>query len=79
MGDIIRVEENEAIPADFIILKSSDSSGISYVDTASLDGEFNLKQKFACKELIDFDLNNFKANIVCDKPNKDLHAFRGTL
>ncbi|CAD5113388.1 DgyrCDS2561 [Dimorphilus gyrociliatus] len=79
VGDIIRVEENESIPADILLVKSSDAQGVSYVDTASLDGEFNLKQRFVCKEVSNCEWSKFKAKIACDRPNKDLHSFRGTI
>jgi magnesium-transporting ATPase (P-type) len=37
-GDYIRIHKDEMIPADVLILISSASSGISYVETSSLDG-----------------------------------------
>lgn len=33
------------MPADILLLRSSDSSGICYIDTGHLDGETNLKQR----------------------------------
>ena len=36
---------NEVIPADIILLHSSDDSGICHIDTSNLDGENNLKQR----------------------------------
>ena len=46
-GDIIKVQKEDIIPADFVLLLSSDHSGMAYVETASLDGEKNLKPKFS--------------------------------
>ena len=37
-GDIIRVNSEEIVPADFVPLYCSSESGISYVETSSLDG-----------------------------------------
>lgn len=37
-GDYIKIHKDEIIPADVMILVSSGTSGISYVETASLDG-----------------------------------------
>ncbi len=45
VGDIVRVACNELIPADLVVLHSSTDTGTCYVDTASLDGESNLKQR----------------------------------
>ena len=44
-GDLIRLELNSVIPADVILLKTSDPQKICFVETANLDGESNLKQK----------------------------------
>ena len=45
MGDIVHLSCNEVIPADIILLHSSDDSGICHIDTSNLDGENNLKQR----------------------------------
>ena len=45
VGDIIHLSCDEVIPADIIILRSSDEQGICYIDTSNLDGENNLKQR----------------------------------
>lgn len=37
-------------PADLIVLHSAIESGACYIETSSLDGEKNLKQKSAIKE-----------------------------
>ena len=42
--------ENEAFPADLIVLGSSLDSGACYIETSSLDGEKNLKPKSAILE-----------------------------
>jgi len=45
VGQVIKVNKNQRFPADMILLKSSDPSGIAYVETMNLDGESNLKHK----------------------------------
>ena len=44
-GDVIRVNRNEELPCDILLLKSSDPKGVAYVMTANLDGETDLKLK----------------------------------
>jgi phospholipid-transporting ATPase len=50
-GDYIKIRKDEVIPADVMVLISSVNSGISYVETSSLDGEKNLKPKFSLAPL----------------------------
>ena len=45
VGDIVKVEESKQVPADLIILATSDKDGQGYVSTATLDGEQTLKPK----------------------------------
>jgi phospholipid-transporting ATPase len=44
------VEENEAFPSDLLVLGTSIPSGVCYIETSSLDGEKNLKNKSSIKE-----------------------------
>lgn len=44
VGQIIQVNKNEAIPADIVLLGSSEE-GTCFIETKNLDGETNLKVK----------------------------------
>lgn len=56
---------------------------MSFIETANLDGETNLKIRQAHPEtanLLDTDaLMNFRANIQCEPPNRHLYEFNGIL
>ena len=43
VGDIVRINNREMLPADLIMVASSTEGGLVYVSTANLDGETNLK------------------------------------
>ena len=45
VGDFIHLSCNEIIPADMVLLFSTDPDGICHIETSGLDGESNLKQK----------------------------------
>ena len=51
VGDIIKVGENKWVPADLIVLATSDKDGQGYVSTATLDGEQTLKPKQSILDL----------------------------
>ncbi|KAK6202765.1 aminophospholipid translocase and ATPase [Scheffersomyces amazonensis] len=85
VGDMIRVRANEEVPADVIILSTSDVEGNCYIETKNLDGETNLKNKSSihCGGNQNLkhaqDLGNTKFWVECDPPNNNLYAFKGTI
>lgn len=56
---------------------------MSFIETANLDGETNLKIRQAHPDtasLLDTaELMNFHANIQCEPPNRHLYEFNGVL
>ena len=82
VGDIVKLQRNEAVPADVVMIHVEGASGIAYVETMALDGETNLKSKTALPILsnIGRSINNLvhcKAKIVVEDPNLDLYSFQG--
>uniref|UniRef100_A0A8C9MYF3 Phospholipid-transporting ATPase n=1 Tax=Serinus canaria TaxID=9135 RepID=A0A8C9MYF3_SERCA len=81
VGDFIRLSRNEIIPADMVLLYSSDPNGICYIETAGLDGETNLKQRQVVRgyseQVSEIVPEEFSSRIECESPNNDLNHFRG--
>ncbi|TVY46316.1 Phospholipid-transporting ATPase [Lachnellula occidentalis] len=49
VGDFVRIYNNDQLPADVVILSTSDPDGACYVETKNLDGETNLKVRHALR------------------------------
>jgi len=82
---MVKVMENEAFPADLILIKSSLPRGVCYVETKNLDGETNMKQKLASEHVETIMENEDRkvleavkgAKIECEPPNEFLYRFDG--
>jgi phospholipid-transporting ATPase len=83
VGDIIRVISGKPIPADLILLASSEPEGLCYIETANLDGETNLKIKQALPEtagiLSPGVLSRVQGVLKSEQPNNHLYTYEGTL
>ncbi|CDO93339.1 unnamed protein product [Kluyveromyces dobzhanskii CBS 2104] len=83
VGDIVRIHNNDEIPADVILLSSSDSDGACYVETKNLDGETNLKvrQSLKASHMIrnSRDITRTKFRIESEGPHANLYTYQGNL
>ncbi|WJX87421.1 Alanine--tRNA ligase, variant 2 [Trifolium repens] len=81
VGEIIKINANEPIPCDFVLLSTSDPTGVAYVQTLNLDGESNLKTRYA-KQETQFKFHEkerFNGLIKCEKPNRNIYGFQATM
>uniref|UniRef100_A0A8C6YUE5 Phospholipid-transporting ATPase n=1 Tax=Nothoprocta perdicaria TaxID=30464 RepID=A0A8C6YUE5_NOTPE len=76
VGDFVQLRCNETIPADILLLYSSDQNGICHLETANLDGETNLKQRQVVTGFSS-QVELFENIIICEMPNNDLNKFKG--
>uniref|UniRef100_A0AAQ5Z7W3 Phospholipid-transporting ATPase n=1 Tax=Amphiprion ocellaris TaxID=80972 RepID=A0AAQ5Z7W3_AMPOC len=84
VGDVVRMKKNDFIPADILLLSSSNPNSLCYVETAELDGETNLKFKMGLRvtdERLQEErqLAEFNALIECEEPNNRLDKFLGMM
>ena len=82
VANLLKIKENEELPADLIPLVSSAHNGHIYLETASLDGEKNLKPKNSVKEtqlVYNEDESKLagmeRGRVVCIEPNPHLYQF----
>ncbi|XP_062707400.1 phospholipid-transporting ATPase VD isoform X2 [Aedes albopictus] len=83
VGDLVHLSNNETVPADILLLKSSDPHGVCYIDTCDLDGETNLKRRqvirgFAEKQHI-FAASKFTSRVEVDAPSTKIYRFHGAV
>ncbi|CAN1139886.1 Phospholipid-transporting ATPase 1 [Linum perenne] len=82
VGEVIKVEANGTLPCDMVLLSTSDPTGVAYVQTINLDGESNLKTRYAKQETILKNPENvamFNGLIKCEKPNRNIYGFHGNM
>eukprot|EP00792_Barthelona_sp_PAP020_P006685 TRINITY_DN3056_c0_g1_i1.p1 TRINITY_DN3056_c0_g1~~TRINITY_DN3056_c0_g1_i1.p1 ORF type:complete len:1069 (+),score=306.19 TRINITY_DN3056_c0_g1_i1:30-3209(+) len=82
VGSVIKLHKEEEIPADCVVLKTSDIDGRCNVMTANLDGETDLKPRKAADLTKDIDellVAEIDIEINCEAPNANIRHFEGNL
>ncbi|KAL6626374.1 hypothetical protein ACP70R_030100 [Stipagrostis hirtigluma subsp. patula] len=81
VGDVVRVASNETLPADMVLLATSDPTGVAHVQTVNLDGETNLKTRYAKQETqVRFSQNAGIGGVLhCERPNRNIYGFQANL
>ncbi|KAJ3835493.1 protein transporter [Lentinula raphanica] len=89
VGHLVRLQKNDRVPADMVLLWTSDPSGTCFVRTDQLDGETDWKMRISVGETQSLGENGVaalgashggsgEAEIYADAPTKDIHTFIGT-
>ncbi|KAK4197695.1 putative type IV phospholipid-transporting ATPase [Triangularia verruculosa] len=82
VGDVIKLERDDPVPADIVLLHAMNENGIAYIETMALDGETNLKSKRASPLLAKHcasvtSMAAVEAEVVSEDPNLDLYNYEG--
>ena len=83
VGDFVRLYNEEQVPADIIVLSTSDSDGACYIETKNLDGETNLKVRTALhsgrrvKRPQDCEATEFA--LETEPPHANLYVYSGVV
>lgn len=83
VGDFVRIYNDDELPADVIILSTSDPDGGCYVETKNLDGETNLKvrQALRCGRPLKHarDCERAQFMIESEPPQPNLYKYNGAI
>ncbi|XP_021953805.2 probable phospholipid-transporting ATPase VD isoform X3 [Folsomia candida] len=83
VGDVVHLSCNEVIPADILVLKTSDPNGLCYIETMNLDGESNLKPREVVRGFTNkhaaFDVNKFNSKVEVGLPTTKIYHFNGKM
>lgn len=83
VGDLVHLSNNEPVPADMVLLHSSNPLGICYLDTCNLDGETNLKQRLVVpgfkEKHSEFSPIKFRSSVEVERPSTKIYRFTGCI
>eukprot|EP00736_Rhodelphis_marinus_P010259 Rmarinus@m.19244 len=83
VGDIVRVEKEDEIPADLLVLSSSQPDGTCFIETSNLDGETNLKRHRSIDVTqsctTNSKLSGLRGTFRCKPPTPALYTFDAQL
>ncbi|KAL5719369.1 P-type phospholipid transporter [Ranunculus cassubicifolius] len=81
VGEILKISANDTLPCDMVLLSTSDPTGVAYVQTINLDGESNLKTRYARQETLtrSVEKDDIKWMIKCEKPNRNIYGFQANM
>ncbi|CAH8579212.1 unnamed protein product [Dicrocoelium dendriticum] len=86
VGDLIHLDKDQRVPADMVLLWTSDRSGSCFIRTDQLDGETDWKLRYAIPATQSFvttsgqpcALFDIQARVFAEAPSQNIHSFEGT-
>ncbi|XP_049350886.1 phospholipid-transporting ATPase 1 isoform X2 [Solanum verrucosum] len=81
VGEIIKISSSGTIPCDMVLLSTSDPTGVAYIQTINLDGESNLKTRYAKQEtqMKMPEKDSISGMIKCERPNRNIYGFHANM
>lgn len=83
VGDVVLLRDNDQVPADIVVLSTSDPDGVCYLETKNLDGETNLKPRRAVNAtsriLSERDIERSSFVLDSEPPHPNLYLYNGVL
>lgn len=83
VGDLIRLKKDEKVPADCILLRSTDANGTCFIRTDQLDGETDWKLRIPLSTTQNFanDDQIFEkvGSVYAEAPHKNIESFIGNI
>ncbi|KAJ3682917.1 hypothetical protein LUZ60_013144 [Juncus effusus] len=80
VGEVVKIDSDETIPCDIVLLGTSDPNGIAYIQTMNLDGESNLKTRYARQETVSMVSENLYTGLIrCEQPNRNIYEFTAAM
>ncbi|KAJ7989300.1 hypothetical protein DPEC_G00318050 [Dallia pectoralis] len=83
VGDVVRASDGDHLPADLVLLASSEPHAMCYIETSNLDGETNLKIRqglqVTAEERDTNRLSRLSGRLECESPNRHLYDFVGVI
>ncbi|EDO05959.2 phospholipid-translocating P-type ATPase flippase family protein [Babesia bovis T2Bo] len=83
VGSIVKLKKNQRVPADMILLRSSEANGCSFIRTDQLDGETDWKLKKAVHVTQSLksaeDIVKLNAVCCCEPPRQEIYSFYGKM
>ncbi|GLA38976.1 hypothetical protein AnigIFM63309_006302 [Aspergillus niger] len=84
VGDVIRMERDQPVPADMVLLHADGPNGVAYIETMALDGETNLKNKQPAQPIAKVcgtveGICSSALHFAVEDPNMDLYKFDGNV
>ena len=73
---------DERVPADMVLLRTTNETGSCFIRTDQLDGETDWKLRLAVVATQrlehDSDVFHIESTVYAEKPQRDIHTFIGT-